>query len=186
MNKSKELLGKFENLAKDSAKNSENKILAMDILTILKNQAKEVSIATIQDLSLSLKENFKYVQRKYQNDYVNSILSQSLDIIDIKNDKNNYNHTINKKLFQKAIVNMGNFLNYDPLFEDKKDLEVISILTSFYHSFICFKPIHSVGMVFPGEKFKIRCVGGVYYCPTKAKQVSNPNALCSFCVCKSG
>jgi uncharacterized protein (UPF0305 family) len=51
-----------------------------------------------------------------------------------------------------------------------------------YLIFIAKKPLHPVGMRFPGGKHIVE-KNGVYYCPVKNRQ-KNEYSLCEFCVCE--
>jgi uncharacterized protein (UPF0305 family) len=52
-----------------------------------------------------------------------------------------------------------------------------------YLTFIVKKPLHPVGMVFPGG-LKITADGTFYYCPVKDKQSETGISFCEFCICK--
>ena len=51
-----------------------------------------------------------------------------------------------------------------------------------YLIFMAKKPLHPVGMRFPGGKYIVE-KNGVYYCPVKNRQ-KNEYSLCEFCVCE--
>ncbi|MDK2892296.1 DUF2115 family protein [Methanohalophilus sp.] len=52
-----------------------------------------------------------------------------------------------------------------------------------YLIFIGNKPIHPLGMQFPG-KLEILSRNGDYFCPAKEKQSEIEISLCKFCICK--
>jgi uncharacterized protein (UPF0305 family) len=52
-----------------------------------------------------------------------------------------------------------------------------------YLTFIVKKPLHPVGMIFPGG-LKITEDGTFYYCPVKDKQSETGISFCEFCICK--
>ncbi|MBP1909083.1 DUF2115 domain-containing protein [Methanolobus bombayensis] len=52
-----------------------------------------------------------------------------------------------------------------------------------YLTFIVKKPLHPVGMVFPGG-LKITEDDTFYYCPVKNKQTETGISFCEFCICK--
>jgi uncharacterized protein (UPF0305 family) len=52
-----------------------------------------------------------------------------------------------------------------------------------YLTFIVKKPLHPVGMIFPGG-LKITEDGNFYYCPVKDKQTETGISFCEFCICK--
>ncbi|WP_135605490.1 DUF2115 domain-containing protein [Methanococcoides sp. NM1] len=56
-------------------------------------------------------------------------------------------------------------------------------LTAPYLVFIVKKPIHPIGMVFPGGD-QVLEKDGIYYCPVKDKQNDVECALCKFCICR--
>lgn len=180
MDKTEKLFNELQKLSD----NSKDEIQAMDLLNILKNESKEFSIESAKEISFFMQEELKYIPSQYKDEYSPSLSSQTLKIIEIKNDKTKYTHTINKNTFKKAILTIEKFLNFDNMFKGRKDLEVNSVLVSIYLLFIVFKPIHPVGMVFPGGNLKIEEINGIYYCPAKTKQLNNPNAICPYCICK--
>ncbi|WMW24848.1 DUF2115 domain-containing protein [Methanolobus sediminis] len=53
-----------------------------------------------------------------------------------------------------------------------------------YLTFIVKKPLHPVGMIFPGG-LKITEDGIFYYCPVKDKQTETGISFCEFCICKN-
>jgi uncharacterized protein (UPF0305 family) len=52
-----------------------------------------------------------------------------------------------------------------------------------YLTFIVKKPLHPVGMIFPGG-LTITEDGTFYYCPVKEKQTETGISFCEFCICK--
>jgi uncharacterized protein (UPF0305 family) len=167
-----EKLGKL----KDSDKLSKD-----ELLYILKIEASEVDIWKIMKAVDFLKEDSKYMQSPYREDYIERFSKAFLTRIkDLKDDKDDYNGDVD-------VSKLKEFLNVLELqkAEAKSDNELcflkIARIIALYTTFIREEPVHPVGTIFPGG-FKLRLINGQYLCPVKGKQLDTPSALCRFCV----
>jgi len=165
---------------------SKNIILKKDLMNILHNLAKTISIQDMMLASVLLREEGKYVQAKYREDYLEIYIKYFImRIKDVKEDKTDYNKEIdNKKDFSEAII-LLNTQFYDKNFypPGSEKFAVIYTIIGLYTTFILNEPIHPIGTPFPGS-LKVTYKNGTYFCPVKDKQSETPQAVCKFCIAK--
>lgn len=152
-----------------------------DLLSILKAEASEVDIWKIMKATEFLKEDSKYMQSPYREDYIERFSKAFLTRIkDLKDDKADYDGNVD-------VPKLKEFLKVLELqrAEAKTDNELcflkIARIIALYTTFIIEEPVHPVGTIFPGG-FKLKLINGQYLCPVKQKQLDTPSALCRFCV----
>lgn len=155
------------------------------LLNALKYEAGTVHITDIMAASAHLKEDFKYIQASYREEYHQIYVESFLiRIKEIRDNKNRYDGFVESNKLQEAIKILE---------EQKKQAELdhnrhihffkIYRLIAVYTTFILDEPIHPVGMPFPGG-FKVTYERGTYYCPIKESQKDNSKAVCGICIAK--
>ncbi|MDR2967179.1 MAG: DUF2115 family protein [Methanobacteriaceae archaeon] len=160
-------------------------IFKKDLMSLLQNLAKTISVHDLAIATAILREEGKYVQKNYREEYLNIYIKYFImRIKDVKEDNSEYNELIEKKEFVEAIeLFESQFLN-EKLYKNENDkFPIIYIIITLYTTFILDEPIHPVGTPFPGS-LKVRYDNGIYLCPVKDKQSENPNAVCKLCIAK--
>ncbi|MDR0900825.1 MAG: DUF2115 domain-containing protein [Methanobrevibacter sp.] len=167
---------------------SKEAILKKDMLKILQRIAKEISIHDLMIATAILRDEGKYVQKAYRENYLKVYVKYF--IMRIKNVKEEditaegYNKIIDKKEFIEAIELLETQFNNKELYKNENNkFPIIYTIISLYTTFILDEPIHPVGTPFPGN-LKVKLENGIYLCPVKDKQSDNPNAVCKFCIAK--
>lgn len=152
-----------------------------DLLSIIKVEASEVDIWKIMKATDFLKEDAKYMQSPYREDYIERFSKAYLTKIkDVKDDEDDYTGNVN-------VAKLKDFLNVLELQKaDAKSVNELCFLKiariiALYSTFIKEEPVHPVGTIFPGG-FKLKFIDGQYLCPVRQKQLDTPSALCRFCV----
>ncbi|NYB25727.1 MAG: DUF2115 domain-containing protein [Methanobacteriaceae archaeon] len=152
-----------------------------DLFSILKKEASSIDIWKIMKATDFLKEDAKYMQSPYREEYIERFSKAFLTRIkDLKDDKDDYEGDVD-------VAKLKDFLKVLELqWEEAKSVNEqcflkIARVIALYSTFIREEPVHPVGTSFPGG-FKLRYVGGQYLCPVKQKQLDTPSALCRFCV----
>ena len=160
-------------------------VFKKNIMNILQNLAKAISIHDLMITTAILRDEGKYVQKNYREEYLEIYIKYFImRIKDVKEDKKEYNEIIDKKDFSEAIELLESQFNDKKLYKNENDkFPVIYSIISLYTTFILDEPIHPVGTPFPGS-LKVKYNEGIYLCPVKDKQSENPNAVCKFCIAK--
>lgn len=91
-----------------------------------------------------------------------------------------YNEEINDETYY-ALIEMIDKQTPDGS-KEKYFKEFMKIIIT-YLIFIVKKPLHPLGMIFPGG-MKITEINRTYYCPIKNKQAEVDVALCKYCICR--
>jgi uncharacterized protein (UPF0305 family) len=156
-------------------------ISKMDLLNFLKREANSVHMSVIMMATAFLREDAKYMQAGYREDYINNFSKAFITRIkDIKEDNELYKGFVDTNKLQefKEVIDKQRKEARD----DKEIcfLHIASIIAT-YTTFIREESIHPVGTKFPGG-LQIKYEDGKYLCPVKDKQKKNPSALCRFCV----
>lgn len=160
------------------------------LMVILKTEASKMTMKDLMDISVLLREDFKYVQEKYRNHYLELYVKNFLlRTKEIKKDTEDYSNTsINKQEFLEAIAMLE-----APIYDEEIDYEeqydksggeyfqIVYVIISLYTTFILNEPIHPVGTTFPGGS-KVRLMDDTYFCPVRDAQSKSPNAVCGFCI----
>ena len=160
------------------------KILKMDLLRILKKEAYRISINDIMKASAFLREDSKYMPKKYREDYIKKFTVAFFSRLrELKNDKTDYEGYINNKKLKEMLKVLKIQEKEAFIRNDKNELSFIKIskIIPIYTTFIKEESIHPVGTSFPGG-FRLEYMDGKYLCPVKDKQSKTPHALCRFCV----
>ncbi len=171
----------IEGIEELSTLNKNVKLTKDDLLSIIKREASEIDIWKIMKATDFLKEDARYMQSTYREDYIKRFSKAFLTRIkDLKDDKDDY----------KGNVDVSKLRDFLEVLERqrsqaKSENELcflkIARLIALYTTFIREEPVHPVGTSFPGG-FKLKLAGGQYLCPVKQKQLDTPSALCRFCV----
>ncbi|MCL2687775.1 MAG: DUF2115 domain-containing protein [Methanobrevibacter sp.] len=165
---------------------SENNIFKKDLMNILHGLAKTISIHDIILASTLLREEGKYVQAKYREQYLEIYIKYFImRVKDVKEDKTDYSEEIdNKKDFPTAINLLeSQFHEKKTYIDENEKFTVIYTIIGLYTTFILNEPIHPIGTPFPGS-LKVTYENETYFCPVKDKQSETPQAVCKFCIAK--
>ena len=172
------MANKFQEFSK--LKNS-NTLSKDELLSILKTEASGIDIQKIMKATAYLREDARFMQSPYREDYIKRFSKAFFSRIkDLKDDKDEYKGKVDIHKLKKFL---------DVLEEQEKTAESegelcflkIARVIALYTTFIREESIHPVGTSFPGG-FKLKLVNGIFMCPVKEKQMNNPSALCRFCV----
>lgn len=160
------------------------KILKMDLLKILKKEASRISINDIMNASAFLREDAKYMQKKYREDYIKRFTVAFFSRLrELKNDETDYEGHIDIQKLNEMLKVLKIQEKEALMRNDKNELSFIKIsqIIPIYTTFIKEESIHPVGTSFPGG-FRLEYKNGKFLCPVKDKQLKTPHALCRFCV----
>jgi uncharacterized protein (UPF0305 family) len=157
------------------------KISKKDLLNFLKREANSVHIGVIMMATAFLREDAKYMQAVYREDYIQNFSKAFITRIkDIKEDNELYEGFVNNDKLKEFLEVIDKQRKEA---QDDKEicfLHIASIIAT-YTTFIRDESIHPVGTKFPGG-LQLKYEDGKYLCPVKDKQKENPSALCRFCV----
>ncbi|MDL2246820.1 DUF2115 domain-containing protein [Methanobrevibacter sp. OttesenSCG-928-K11] len=166
---------RFENLENINKNN---------LLDILKEYSKSISIYDMMIATNVLKEDGKYVQASYREKYLEVYIKYFIMRIKEINEykESNTSSKINFEEFNHSIDLLKDQFNKNKLSnQGDSRFPLIYTLCSLYTTYIIEEPIHPVGTPFPGN-LEVEEINGVYYCPVKDKQDDNPNAVCNLCL----
>lgn len=153
------------------------------LLDVLKSKADNIHVMDIMVACSHLKEESKYVQAGYREEYDRIYIeSFLLGIKKIREDKNSYQGFVEVDELKKAVKTLK-IQQKEAEQDSKEHLRFFKIykLITIYTTFILDEPVHPVGMPFPGG-FKIKYEDGIFYCPVKESQKDNPGAVCGICI----
>lgn len=153
------------------------------LLRELKLQASRFSMCDIMKIRAYMIDNVRHLPEKYRKIY-------SVDLFD-------YLYRTLQEITNAEILDKKMSFDQDKLRETNACIDKLAanaehdeaMFTDFlrtvalYLIFIGNKPIHPLGMQFPG-KLEIVSRNGDYFCPAKEKQSEIEMALCKFCICK--
>ncbi|MCE7700129.1 MAG: DUF2115 domain-containing protein [Methanobacterium paludis] len=166
------------------------KISKNELMDVLKKEASKIHIYDIMMTAAQLKEDTKYLQTSYKENiietFTNAFINRFKSIIKDKKNYKGYIDTEKLQEFLKILEIQREIQKERSKIKQEQDslkLTKIAKITSIYNIFILKAPIHAVGTLFPGG-FKLKFENGEYLCPVKEKQLTNPQALCRFCVSK--
>jgi len=163
---------------------SENIISKNDLMRILHGLAKTISVHDLMLATAMLREDGKYVQANYREEYFEIYIKYFImRVKDVRQDKKDYNEEIdNEEDFSEAIELLENQFHDKSLYKRENDkFPIIYAIICLYTTFILNEPIHPIGTPFPGS-LKVTYENGTYLCPVKDKQSENPHAVCKFCI----
>ncbi|KZX16984.1 DUF2115 domain-containing protein [Methanobrevibacter filiformis] len=169
------MFGEFKLLKK------EREISKNTLRDILKNIGKTISIMDLMLATTILREEGKYVQKGYREEYLEIYVKFFImRVKDINEDKTDYKDNIDKKELLESIelLKNQNQENDDRL---NTKFPIIYTIISLYTTYILEEPIHPVGTPFPGN-LKVTAEDNTYYCPVKENNKNNPSAVCKFCI----
>jgi len=156
-----------------------------DLMIILQDVAKTISVYDLILATAILRDEGKFVQKSYRDDYLETYIKYFiLRIKNVKEDKTEYADILVKKDFVEAIELLEFQFTSDVLYKNENDkFPLIYTIICLYTTFILDEPVHPVGTPFPGS-LKVRFENGTYLCPVKDKQSDNPYAVCKLCKAK--
>ena len=153
-----------------------------ELLTVLREDAKELNLQDIIRCSLQIQQEAECIHTSYKKEYIKAETLFMIRIREVKDDKSYYAGPVDVEELNTAIEILAeqekmaeNMENTDMAF-----LKIYSII-SLYTTFIKDEPIHQVGTLFPGG-FTVKKEGAKYTCPVKENNNENPLALCPFCI----
>jgi uncharacterized protein (UPF0305 family) len=160
---------------------SEEEISKDALLEVLKKYSGTISVFDMMDITSELVEDMKYVQAEFrektQEVYIKYFLGR---ITDIRNDKGQYNATIDKEEFIDSVATLKKYHKEESI-TSKTKFPLVYGIVSLYTTYILEEPIHPVGTPFPGS-LKVIEKDGVFYCPVKEANLEAPNAVCKMCI----
>ncbi|MBI4813238.1 MAG: DUF2115 domain-containing protein [Methanobacterium sp.] len=153
------------------------------LLTLLKIEARLITILDIMQASSFLIQDARYVQGSYRKEYLKAYtIAFIARIKEVKEYQLIDNGYLDVQEVQEAIgllLKQENEVTgvdgFDPPF-----FQIYKII-SIYTTFILEEPVHPVGTPFPGG-LKVKYDGEKFLCPVKERQKENPGAVCGFCI----
>ena len=148
----------------------------------LKEMAKDFSIQDLMNVRVFLEEDMKYLPENYKEQYLKNQIMYFINTLkEIKRRKDDdiEDYPIDEGKLKDLLERIEGFKRG---VKGEESFIKLSKIVVPYLIFIEKKPLHPVGMKFPGG----RCIvkkGDKYYCPVKNKQ-KNEYSLCEFCVCE--
>ena len=163
----------------------QDKIMKIQLLTILKKYAHTISVYDLMGLSERMRKEGEYLDEEYREHfleiYIKNFILRITELIDLED----YDDSeIDKDSFDETFPILERMFEKDPLpgFEGDKFPLVYAVI-SLYVTYITEEPIHHVGSEFPGN-LKVEKINGEYFCPVKEKHMDNVNATCHYCIAK--
>ncbi len=163
----------------------EENISKNDILSIIKDTSRTMSLYDEMIASGYLQREGQFIQKSYREEYIKVTIQYFLNRLkNIKNDNNDYPELVDKNKYIECLdILEEQYNNQIKEVESSNKTPLMYTLISIYTTLILEESIHPVDMPFPaGEKIIYK--DGVYYCPVKHNQLSNPTALCKLCIAK--
>ncbi len=160
-----------------------NEIHRENLLSILKTEARLITIQDIMQASYFLIEDAQYIQGTYREEYIKAYTIAFITRIkEVKEHQQYVNSSLDLQEVQNAVVllldqekHAGDEDGFDSAF-----FQIYKII-SLYTTFILEEPVHPVGTPFPGG-LKVQYDGEKFLCPVKERQKDNPGAVCGFCI----
>ncbi|WP_407356939.1 DUF2115 domain-containing protein [Methanolobus sp. WCC5] len=165
--------------------NQSSEMYASELLTALQKESRGISNADISLARAYAMEAVSYVPEPYKtiysSDYFTFLYESFLELKKRCPDALIVKQEIDCDAYKRALFRIR---EKNDSADTKKDAmnRFISIV-HIYLTFILRKPLHPVGMVFPGG-LKISEDGSEYYCPVKDKQSESGISFCEFCICR--
>ncbi|MEL4304581.1 DUF2115 domain-containing protein [Methanococcoides sp. LMO-2] len=154
-----------------------------ELLASLRKAARDIPMADIMKARAFMVRSASGLPKKYREAYSNELFSHLYNVFNeigrSKKPENIENIDPEEyEEFMRRLEEMGNS-------EDKNQeyFNKLVRITAPYLVFIAKRPIHPIGMTFPGGD-RVLEKDGVYYCPVKDKQNNVEVALCKFCICR--
>jgi uncharacterized protein (UPF0305 family) len=160
-----------------------NEIHGKNLLTMLKMEARLITIQDIMQASYFLIEDAQYIQGSYRKEYIKAYTTAFITRIkEVKEHPQYDNTSLDLQEVQDAVTLLleqekqaTGENGFDPVF-----FQIYKII-SIYTTFILEEPVHPVGTPFPGG-LEVKYDGEKYLCPVKERQKDNPGAVCGFCI----
>ncbi len=153
-----------------------------DLLKKLKKDALNFDIHDLMNVRVFLEKDMQYLPKDYKDTYLKDQIMYFINTLNEIRKKNictisdyNIEDSLIKKLFDRID-------KFKCGTKGEESFIKLSKIVVPYLIFISKKPLHPLGMRFPGGK-RIIEKNGEYYCPVKNRQ-ENEYSLCEFCVCK--
>ena len=155
-----------------------------ELLSKLQKDSRSISNADISLARAYAMETVEHVPEPYKtiysSDYFVFLYESFLEIQKCRSHEIVIQE-INPEDYESALSSINEKNDTD---DRKKDsMNRFITIVHIYLTFIVKKPLHPVGMVFPGG-LKITEDGTFYYCPVKDKQTETGISFCEFCICK--
>ncbi len=160
---------------------SKNRISKNELLILIKDEAARIDIKKIMKATIFLREDAKFMQSPYREDYIERFSkSFFMRIINVKSDTGDYKGYVNFVKLMDFLESLNKLLSAANSEDEECFLKIAGIIAT-YTTFIREESIHPVGTKFPGG-LQLKVIHDKYLCPVKEKQLNNPSALCRFCV----
>jgi uncharacterized protein (UPF0305 family) len=160
---------------------SKKRIPKNELLSLIKKEAAEIDINKIMQATTFLREDAKYMQSPYREDYIERFSKAFfVRIVNIKDDTADYKGCVDIKKLREFLESLNN-LQFEAKSQEEECFLKIAGIIATYTTFVREESIHPVGTKFPGG-LQLKNINGKYLCPVKEKQMNNPSALCRFCV----
>ncbi|WP_440951934.1 DUF2115 domain-containing protein [Methanococcoides sp. FTZ1] len=154
-----------------------------DLLTSLRKAAKEMPLSDLMKARAFMVRSASALPKKYREAYstelFNYLYTIFSDIINSKTPGNN--ETIDQQKYDDLIGRIKEIGTSED--RNQEYFNRLVKITVPYLVFIVKRPIHPIGMVFPGGD-RVLEKDGIFYCPVKEKQNDVEVALCKFCICR--
>lgn len=147
-----------------------------ELMILLKQEVKEITLEDLYYLSFYFNEERKYLPREYKKEYTESVLNVMMNrFTSLKNDNEKYDGTLSDKDVEKInelLKDSDNIITYL--------LNIIVIYATYYLK----EPVHLPGTAFPG-RVSIYYDGNNYFCPVKKYHVNSTKSVCKYCIANS-
>ena len=164
---------------------SRNRISKNELLILIKDEAAGIDVEKIIKATIFLREDAKYMQSPYREDYIERFSKAFfVRIINVKSDTGDYKGLVDFEKLMEFLESLNEMRSAAKSEDEECFLKIAGIIAS-YTTFIRAESIHPVGTKFPGG-LQLMYSNGQYLCPVKEKQLNNPSALCRFCVSVQG
>ena len=144
-----------------------------ELIILLKQEVKEITLEDLYYLSFYFNEERKYLPREYKKEYTESVLNVMMNrFTSLKNDDEQYHGTLSNKDVEninELLKNNDNIITYL--------LNIIVIYATYYLK----EPVHLPGTAFPGS-VSIYCDGRDYFCPIKKYHMNSVKSVCKYCI----
>ena len=164
---------------------SQKNIKKSELLHILKNYARTITVYDLMRTSERMRKEGEYLTEDYREEfldiYIKNFILRIREVVALEDyddssiDKESFDDTfpILARMFEKEQL---------PGFEDDK-FPLFYVIISLYVTYITEEPVHHVGSEFPGNT-RVEEINGEYFCPVKEKHMDNVNATCHYCIAK--
>ena len=162
---------------------SHDTITTTQIMAILKEYARTISVHDLMLASVYMRKDGQYIQAQYREKYLEIYIKYFIMRMKEVIINEDYDDAIiDKELFLTSLPLLKRTFEKERISNSEDDkFPLIYVITSLYTTFILEEPIHPVGSEFPGS-LKVEERNGVYLCPVKDNQKDNVNAICHLCL----